>query len=118
MITSASSLSDIEAAFIDNSNYESLGDVSMAHQFVVACRAMLLRRPMQARRATGVGSFSAQWDVAAIKAELDRARQWLSFSAAAQSDGGVVFPSFEEARDYDSGASAGSLQQPYGDQQV
>ena len=116
-ITSASSLSDIEAAFIDNADYEAQTSVTKAQQFLLACRALLLRRPQSAKRATGTGTFSGQWDTEAIREEMRRVQQWLSFSPAAQPDGGVVFPSFEEARDYDSGASAGTLQ-PYGDQQV
>ena len=117
-ITSASRLEDIEAAFIDNGSYEQQASVPMAQQFIIACRALLLRRPMQAKRATGTGSFSAEWGQQFIKQELDRALQWLSFSPAAQADGGVVFPSFEEARDYDSGTANGSLAEPYGDDTV
>jgi hypothetical protein len=60
-----------------------------------------------------------EWNTEAIKSELDRALQWLSFAPAAQSDRGVVFPSFEEAGDYDSGYAGGaSTQEPYGDQAV
>jgi hypothetical protein len=56
--------------------------------------------------------------VTQIRQELNRALQWLSFAPAAQPDGGVTFPSFEEERDYDSGYSGGQpLAEPYGDQQ-
>ena len=117
-ITSASSVADLEAAFIDNADYEAQASIEKAQTFVQACRRLLLRRPSAAKRSTGVGSFSAQWNTEALKSELDRALQWLSFAPAAQADGGVVFPSFQEARDYDSGASAGSVTRNYGDQTV
>jgi len=117
-ITSASSTADIEAAYLDNSDYEAEGSVVKCQAFVQACRALLLRRPSEVKRNSHDSAFAMTWSLDGIRAEMDAAKQWLAFSAAGQAGGGVTFPSFSESRDYDSGAAGGSTrQQPYGDQQ-
>ena len=115
---SANALTDYEASYLDNSGYEASGSVVQCQAFIRACRALMLRRPTKAMRSAGDGHFALDWNVEAIRGELNRALQWLSFSPAAQPDSGVVFPSFEESRDYDSGYSGGAARsEPYGDQQ-
>lgn len=116
-ISSASSITDIENAYLDNSDYEAQGSVVKCQAFLQACRALILRRPGESRRSARGSNFSVQFDMQIIKQQMDEARQWLAFAPAAQTDGGVTFPSFLEARDYDSGFSGGAArQQPYGDQ--
>ena len=118
-LTSASSITDIENAFLDNSQYEAKQSVTMCQAYLQACRALLLRRPMEIRRGAKGTNFSTSFDMGMIRQELEAARQWLAFAPAAQVDGGVVFPSFQESRDYDSGYQSGTpLSEPYGDQQV
>ena len=118
-LTSANSIADIENAYLDNSNYEAVASVTMCQQFLQACRMLLLRRPSEVRRGAKGAMFSTSFDMNIIRQEMLAAKQWMSFAPAAQIDGGVTFPSFEEARDYDSGyTSGGPLAEPYGDQQV
>jgi hypothetical protein len=119
MSTTAPTIEDIENAYLANANYEAQGSVTMCQAFLAACRMLLLRRPAEVRRGAKGSTFSTTFDMAMIRQELLAARQWLSFAPAAQADGGVVFPSFLEARDYDSGYESGSpTAEPYGDQQV
>jgi hypothetical protein len=118
-LSSANSISDIENAYLDNANYEAQGSVTMCQAFLQACRMLLLRRPAEVRRGAKGSTFATTFNMEMIRAELLAARQWLAFAPAAQADGGVVFPSFLEARDYDSGYESGApLAEPYGDQQV
>lgn len=117
MTYSVNTPADFETLYLDNSGYEASGSVVQCQSFIRACRALLLRRPMRASRGAGESSFSQEWNIEAIKSELDRALQWLSFAPEAQPDGGAVFPSFAESRDYDSGYAGGAVrQEPYGDQ--
>jgi hypothetical protein len=104
-LDSSSTPAEIEAAYLDNSNYDSPPNLTAAYAFVQACRAILLRRPARASRAAGGGgSQSAEWDLEHIKTELDRAQQWLAFCPAAQAAAGTnsdtTFPDFSFSRDY------------------
>jgi len=118
-LTSSNTIADIENAYLDNSNYEAAASVTMCQAFLQACRMLLLRRPSEVRRGAKGSTFSTSFDMNIIRQEMLAAKQWMSFSPAAQVDGGVVFPSFQEARDYDSGYQSGAPQaEPFGDQQL
>lgn len=117
--SSPPTICDIENAYLANASYEAQASVTMCQAFLAACRMLLLRRPAEVRRGAKGSTFSTTFNMEMIRQELLAARQWLAFAPAAQVDGGVVFPSFLEARDYDSGYDSGTpLAEPYGDQQV
>jgi hypothetical protein len=79
-----------------------------------ACRCILLRRPARADRGTDGGSRqSMEWDMEAVRAALNEARQWLAYAPAATQarGGGITHPSFIETRDFggpDGGMGYGS----------
>lgn len=108
---------DAETAYLANSNYEANVSTLQCQAFIQACRALLLFRPSRATRNSGrEAGVTMEWALENIKAELTQAKQWLAFSGDGQADGGVTFPSFSEARDYDSGyIGGGARAEPYGD---
>ncbi|MGO8691643.1 MAG: hypothetical protein ACLQLG_18645 [Thermoguttaceae bacterium] len=107
-LNAASTPADIEAAYLNNSNYEADQSVPEAQAFMQACRCILLRRPARASRNTGSGGQSMDWDLEAVRMQLNEARQWLAYAPAATQTrgGGITHPSFVETRDYGAGDGA------------
>lgn len=74
-ITSASSLDEIAAAYVNNAGYDlSGGSVAMAEEFVIACRALQVRRPTS----VSVDGNPVSFDYRAIPDQMNRALQWIS----------------------------------------
>ena len=73
-ITSASSIDDIAREYITCASYDlSSGSIAMAERFVVACRALQLRRPKSAT----VDNNPVAFDYQAVANQLDRALAWI-----------------------------------------
>jgi len=73
-LTSASTIDDVRAAYLDSASYEEDGDLEKAATFVTACRMLLLLIPKSATKS----GESYEIDPAQIKAELIEARRWIS----------------------------------------
>ena len=97
-ITSASTLADCEASYLDNAGYAENNSVAQAAAFVTACRALLLKMP--AKSAHGKGG-SVEFNLEMIQRQLTEARAWL----AAVGSPDVVHPSFGNFRDYPPGSA-------------
>ena len=93
-ITSASSAADIRAAFLDNLGYESANSVSMAQNFVAACRALLLVLPAESHQDRGGTTFSP----ALIKQELENARLWLAMNPGTAGGGSGRYLAIDQLR--------------------
>jgi hypothetical protein len=95
-LSSASSLSDVQAVYDDNVDYDlGQGDETKAQNFIVACRMLLRRLP-------GDSSFkesrtTLQANLLEIRQQLQRAQLWLQQSQAANG-GAVTFGAFENFR--------------------
>lgn len=73
-LTSASTDSDVWAAYDDNASYDEDGSTTKAKAFRTACRFLLRRQP---KRATdGLGS-SVEFNPDLIQKEMDEANDWL-----------------------------------------
>ena len=72
-LTSASTDTQVAAAYEDNADYRESNDRSKAALFIQACRFILHRTP---KRAT-LGAESAEYDLDQIRQELNGAVAWL-----------------------------------------
>jgi hypothetical protein len=83
-ITSASPIEDIAREYITCASFDLTGgSVAMAERFVIACRALQLRRPTSVT----VDNNPVAFDHAAINRELNRALTWIASRKAATSGG-------------------------------
>jgi hypothetical protein len=90
-LTSSSTLADAQAAFIDNSMYDSgSGDVTL---FIQACRVLLLMLP---KLASHGGGAQVQLTPEMVAKELKNAQSWNASDSA--SSRGVIYPDFTNAR--------------------
>lgn len=97
-LTSASTLDEIKAAYIDNAAYAELDSTSMARSFVTACRVLLLKLPKQ----TSKDNANAQFNPDLIRQELVAAQQFINSrggDAVGASTGGVKFADFSDGRE-------------------
>ncbi len=102
-LSSSSTPAEIEAQYLDNSNYDQPPNVPAAYAFAQACRCILLCRPSRiARGSGGGGSQSLEYDLEQVRGELNRALLWLTHSPDAQAHTGAdtAFPDFSCSRDY------------------
>lgn len=83
-VTSASTDTQVRAAYADNASYDVDGDVAMAKRFIVACRVLLQREPQSSARR---GSAMVL-DKKSVQDALARAESWLSSHAPAPVAGG------------------------------
>lgn len=72
-ITSLSTLEQIEAEYIDTSDYGN--DLVLARRFQKAVRALLIKKPNRSQLAT----MSIQFDIRLLKEELDRVTDLIDF---------------------------------------
>ena len=98
-ITSASTIDQVEAAYIDNASYAEEGSVAKARAFVTACRVLLLKMPKE----TGSRDSRLTLNPELIHQEMSLAQDWInaSDSGASSSQAGgpnVSRMSFEEFR--------------------
>ena len=96
-LTSSSTLAEIQAAYYDNASWEEDASTTKALAFVTACRFLLLKLPKRVAQG-GRGGNETELDPSIIRAELNAARQWLAFSSAAATGGGVKHVSLEGFR--------------------
>lgn len=94
-LTSASTLAEVKAAYIDNASFEEDGSVSAAKTFVTACRILLLQLPKEAAK----GGESLTLSIEQIHAEMKRAQVWVNANGGNGPAGGVLHTSFENFRD-------------------
>lgn len=93
-ITSSSTLTQIEAQYLDNASYAEDDSVAAGKLFIEACRAILLKK---AKTSSGE-SFSMAFDLAAIRAELESARDWLN--SHPDHTGGTGVTTFVDSRSF------------------
>lgn len=75
-LTSASTLAEIKAAYIDNASYAEDGDTTKARAFVTACRILLLKLPKRA--SFGRGLSDQELDLGVLRDELRTAQRYLA----------------------------------------
>ena len=96
-LSSASTLAQIKAAYLDNASYQEDADVAKARAFITACRMLLLKLPQHAAQGDGV---EVTLDVRVIRDEMNAAKRWLANSAPGALGGGVRVASFQFFRDF------------------
>jgi len=94
-LTSTSTLSEICAAYDDSVDYDLVGSVDKAKQFIQACR-MLLRR-LVGDSTQGESRVVHGQNLTEIRQQLARAQQWLDAQSAG-ARGNVVQASVAEFR--------------------
>jgi len=94
-LTSASSLTEIKAAYLDNASYQEDADLAKARAFITACRMLLLKLPQHASQGDGV---EVTLDVRMLQNEMNAAKRWIANSAAGSIGGGVRVASFQNLR--------------------
>lgn len=94
-LTSASTISDIVAAYVDNAAYDANASVSQAELFVNACRVLLVKRP----KSVSHGGETIELDMAVMQEELKQGMRWLSGNRTVANGGaGVKHTSLEDFR--------------------
>lgn len=83
-IDSNSTRAEVEAAYLDNADYEERGSVTKANTFVTACRHLMLRRP----RSAGHGNARVDLAPELIERQMTDAQTWIG--ANNTSGGGAV----------------------------
>jgi len=78
-ITSTTTLAEAKAEYLANAGYAETGSVATAKAFVTACRALIVLLPSSSTS----GPKRADFSVASIKEERDRAEQWIKANANA-----------------------------------
>jgi hypothetical protein len=73
-LTSASTIAEIEAAYMDNAGYAEDRSPAMARAFVTACRFLLLKRPTEA----GSGTDRLVLSPEQIAGQIKSAEEWLA----------------------------------------
>lgn len=72
-VTSASTVAEIEAAYVDNGSYVEDQSVTKCRAFITAARALLIKLPTVATK----GANSLSYRVESVQRELERAQAWL-----------------------------------------
>lgn len=99
-LTSASTLTEINAAYDDNATYDLDADTDKAKSFIQACR-FLLRRVADEIQAGGGERIQTKYEK--IQAALDAALAWYRANSTTTTDsrfdGSVTHVTFNELRD-------------------
>lgn len=98
-LTSASTLTQVLAAYEDNADYDLVGSATKARDFVQACRILLIRLP--AGGSSGATSTTLAGNLTEIRTAMQRAEQWLASNGGTTSGRGgpnVKRASFEDFR--------------------
>ena len=90
-LTSASTLTQIKAAYMDNASYSEDNSLTKGKAFVTACRFLLLKLPTRASHA----GEEIQLDPRMIQDEMKIALRWIGSNAT---ESPVKFNSFENLR--------------------
>ena len=98
-LTSASTLAQVQAAYVDNASYAEDGSAAKAKAFLTACRVLLLKLPAEAGTREGTMRLNPEL----IQNEMAEARAWLAANGAAVADdaagGRVTRASFTHFRE-------------------
>ena len=95
-LTSASTIAQIVAAYMDNMSYEEDASTTKALAFKTACRGILVKRP----RRVSFGGEEVELDLALVQKQLEEASTWLAGAAELSSGGsGYLHPDLSEFRD-------------------
>jgi hypothetical protein len=95
-LSSASALTDVEAAYDDNASYRELNNPAAAATFITACR-MLLRRYAAEIQLGNRHKLRFDGNLVQLRQEMLSAQQWLATSNAAGNNQ-PVFPDFGNFR--------------------
>lgn len=93
-LSSASTLDQIKASYLDNGSYLEDSDVTKCKAFITACRLLLLKLPQSARK----GDSELTLSISSIQSELKFAKQWLATANAAAAGGGIRYADFSNLR--------------------
>lgn len=88
-----STLAEAQTAYLENADWAETASSTKAATFVSACRALLVLMPTQAAQ----GDVSTQFDLDAIREEMQSAQQYVNDTVAGS--GSMVDVSFEEFRE-------------------
>lgn len=95
-----SEFSDATAAYLANADYAEVGSATKARSFVTACRKLILLASTEIQKDNNRQRYDE--NLRQFRAEIDKAEQWLSSSAASSAtgggNGGVLHTSFEDFR--------------------
>lgn len=96
-LSSVSTLAEVNAAYDDNASYEEQSSLSMAREFISACRILLRRTPQMAMHD---GKNQLQNNLTVIRQEMERAQRWIDRQPASSgsTSGGVVQHTFQDFR--------------------
>jgi hypothetical protein len=83
-LSSASTLAEIAAAYVDNASYSEDSSAAKARAFVTACRILLLKRPTE----VSVDRRSINFDMKLIQQEMVAAKEWLDTHSTSDTDSG------------------------------
>jgi len=97
-LSSSSTLTEIQAAYMDNASYAEDASTAKARAFVTACRLLLLKLPKRSVSG-GRGGTEIEIDPRVIQQELTAANQWLAHSRTSQTGGGITYADFDDYRD-------------------
>lgn len=96
-LSSASTLTQVENAYVDNASYEEDADVAKAKAFVTAARILLLKLPAEA----GTRENHLKLSTNEIAAQLKQAQAWVAANdtgSTGSSGPAVTVVSFENFR--------------------
>lgn len=93
-LSSASTLDQIKAAYLDNASYQEDQDVGKCRAFVTACRMLLLKLPQSSRK----GDSELTLSIGSIQSELKLAKQWLATANVSAAGGGIRYSDFSNLR--------------------
>lgn len=95
-LSSASSVTQIKAAYADNASYAEDNSASKAAAFITACRLLILKLPSRAKQGAG---FEVELDLTLIRSEMAEAKRWLDIHGTSSASGGVRHADFATFRD-------------------
>lgn len=97
-LSSASTLDQVIASYMDNAAYEEQSNVPMCRSFITSCKILMVLLPTQSKQGS---RHELTFDLKRVEAELEFARQWLAtVGATLLGTGGsaVTYASFENFR--------------------
>lgn len=86
-LTSASTRSEINAAYLDNASYEEDASVAKAKAFITACRFLLLPKLTPARSAGPGDGGEVEFNLDVVRAEMQAAQQYVAANDSGSYEG-------------------------------
>lgn len=87
-LSGSSTLAEIQASYADAASFEEDASPAKARAFITAARLLLMKLPAS----SGHSGNQLQFNLQLIRAEMDRARQWLSTNGSTGADGSQQSP--------------------------